>query len=396
MRVLTLSWEFPPQVVGGLGRHVYELSQRFANHGVKSHILTPLVDDCPSYEESRGAKIYRVGCPATRTKGFKSWIFGFNSDLIREGIKLDYQVGGFDLVHAHDWLVGYAGRSLSRVLNVPLVSTIHATESGRNQGLHNPMQKEIHDIERNLVLESERIVCCSNYMRAEIKSLFNASPSRIVVIPNGVSMSRSAVKDFSLNLETEGINDRDQVIFYIGRLVREKGVTTLIRAFLKISQEMPSAKLIIGGQGPQASELQELVEELDLNDRVWFTGYVSEELRDWIYRRANVAVFPSLYEPFGIVALEAMACGTPVIVSDVGGLAEIVSHGETGIKVAPADEEDLAFAILRILSDSYLASRLRFQALRLIKDKYNWDNITDKTSQVYDTVVRKIEKDGVG
>ena len=161
---------------------------------------------------------------------------------------------------------------------------------------------------------------------AEIKSLFNASPSRIVVIPNGVSMSRSAVKDFSLNLETEGINDRDQVIFYIGRLVREKGVTTLIRAFLKISQEMPSAKLIIGGQGPQASELQELVEELDLNDRVWFTGYVSEELRDWIYRRANVAVFPSL-RTLWHSGFRSHGLWHPVIVSDVGGLAEIVSHG---------------------------------------------------------------------
>lgn len=396
MRALTLSWEFPPQVIGGLGRHVYELSQRLASHGVESYILTPLVDGCESYEESRGARIYRMGSPLTSTKGFKSWIFGFNSDLIREGIRLDYQAGGFDLVHAHDWLVGYAGRSLSRVLNVPLVSTIHATEYGRNLGLHNPMQKEIHDIERNLVLESERIVCCSNFMRGEIESLFHTSLSRIVVIPNGASMNRYPVNDSPLDPEIEGIDDQDQVVFYIGRLVPEKGVSTLIRAFLKVSREIQNAKLIIGGRGPQGPELQDLVAELGLSDKVRFTGYVSDELRDRIYHRADVAVFPSLYEPFGIVALEAMASGTPVVVSNVGGLGEIVADGETGIKVTPSDEDGLASALQRILSDPRLANRLRFQALQVIKDRYNWDKITAMTSQVYYAVARKDEKDGVG
>jgi glycosyltransferase involved in cell wall biosynthesis len=396
LRVLILSWEFPPQVIGGLGRHVYELSQRLAGYGVEAHILTPLVEGCAAYEESQGARVYRVGSPLTSSTRFKSWIFSFNSDLIREGIRLDYQAGGFDLIHAHDWLVGYAGRSLSRVLNIPLVSTIHATEYGRNLGLHNPMQKEIHDIERNLVLESERIVCCSNYMRYEIESLFNANPSRIAVIPNGASMNRYQLNESSLDDRFEGIDDQDQVIFYIGRLVPEKGVASLIRAFLKVSQEIPAAKLVIAGRGPQGMELQELACELGLSERIWFAGYISDELRDRIYHRADVAVFPSLYEPFGIVALEAMASGTPVVVSDVGGLAEIVNDGETGLKFAPLDEEGLAMALIRILSDSRLANRLRFQALQVIKDRYNWDKITRLTSQVYFRLVRKAEKDGVG
>ena len=116
-------------------------------------------------------------------------------------------------------------------------------------------------------------------------------------------------------------------------------------------QSIPSAKLVIAGRGPQGPELQRLVAELGLGDRVWFSGYVSDDLRDRIYRRANVAVFPSLYEPFGIVALEAMASGTPVVVSDVGGLAEIVVDGETGLKVNPLNEANLASALIRVLSD---------------------------------------------
>jgi len=396
LRVLMLSWEFPPQVIGGLGRHVYELSRRLGNSGVETYVLTPLVDGCVNHEALEGVQVFRVGSPLTSFKRFKSWIFSFNSSLIQEGIRLDYQENGFDLIHAHDWLVGYAGRSLSRVLGIPLVSTIHATEYGRNLGLHNPMQKEIHDIERNLILDSERIVCCSNYMRDEIESLFNPSPSRIAVIPNGASMNRYQPTDSFLDPGFERIDNRDLVIFYIGRLVPEKGVSILINAFQRVSGEIPTAKLVIAGRGPQGPELQDLVEKLGLSDRVWFTGYVSDELRDRIYHRADVAVFPSLYEPFGIVALEAMASGTPVVVSDVGGLAEIVVDGETGLKVEPLDEESLASAMIRILSDSRLANRLRFQALQVIKDKYNWDKIGAMTAQVYRTVILRAEKDGVG
>lgn len=292
--------------------------------------------------------------------------------------------------------MGYAGRSLSRVLDVPLVSTIHATEYGRNLGLHNPMQKEIHDIERNLILDSECIVCCSNYMRDEIQNLFHPSPSKIAVIPNGASMNRYRVTDLPSDQEFEGIDKGEPVVFYVGRLVPEKGVSILIKAFRLVLQAIPSAKLVVAGRGPQGPELQRLVAELGLGDRVWFSGYVSDDLRDRIYHRANVAVFPSLYEPFGIVALEAMASGTPVVVSDVGGLGEIVIHGETGLKVNPLDEDNLASALIRILSDPRLANRLRFQALKVITEKYNWDKIGAKTSQVYHAVISRARKDGVG
>jgi len=393
MRVLTLSWEFPPQVIGGLGRHVYELSQRLKGHGVEPYILTPPVKNCPAYEELRGARVFRVGSSLTSGEDLKPWIFGFNRDLIREGIRLNYQTGGFDLIHAHDWLVGYAGRSLSRVLDVPLVSTIHATEYGRNLGLHNPMQKEIHDIEHNLVLESERIVCCSRFMQREIESLFQIGPSRVAVIPNGISLN----KPLETNGQAiEGIKEEDRVVFYVGRLVPEKGISTLIRAFVKVAAEIPQVKLVIGGKGVQGPMLRELADELGLNDRIIFTGYISDELRDSLYHRAEVAVFPSLYEPFGIVTLEAMAAGTPVVVSDVGGPAEIVVDGETGLKVPPSNEEELARALIRLLTDKRLANRLRLQALQVIKDKYNWDRITAMTSQLYHAVAPRARKDGVG
>ena len=384
MRVLMLSWEFPPQIIGGLGRHVYELSRRLGNYGVETYVLTPLVDGCVSYEEFQGVKVFRVGTPLTGSKRFKSWIFSFNTELIREGIRLDYQEKGFHLVHAHDWLVGYAGRSLSRVLDVPLVSTIHATEYGRNLGLHNPMQKEIHDIERNLILDSECIVCCSNYMRDEIQNLFHPSPSKIAVIPNGASMNRYRVTDLPSDQEFEGI-DKGEPVVLRRKAGPGKGYLSSSRPTLFL-QAIPSA-----AGGGRSGHRNQSWGGVGLGDRVWFSGYVSDDLRD---RFITAPMWLSF--PFMSRSASAQKPWLPDPVERWGGLGEIVIHGETGLKVNPLDEDNLASALIRILSDPRLANRLRFQALKVITEKYNWDKIGAKTSQVYHAVISRARKDGVG
>jgi len=391
-----LSWEFPPMVIGGLGRHVDELSRCLPNFGVESHVLTPRVNGCLDNECHAGTHIYRIGTPMPN-KDFRPWIFGFNSELIKKAVHLYHFLDGFDLVHAHDWLVGYAGRSISRVLNIPLVTTIHATESGRNRGLHTPIQQEIHDIESNLIRESDHILCCSNFMCNEIISLFDVDSKQVTVIPNGVNLNPYADGrgNEEQDLSQYGIEPDDQVIFHIGRLVPEKGVEVLIGAFARVADERPRAKLIIGGRGSQTGQLKAMAADLGLTDRIVFTGYIPDEIRDMIYCRADVAVFPSIYEPFGIVVLEAMASGVPVVVSDAGGLSEIVSHGETGLKVARGNEQDLARAMLLITSDFQKANRMRLKAVQMIKEQYNWNRIADMTSQVYFRVSGRAKKDGV-
>lgn len=389
MRVLMFSWEFPPQVVGGLGRHVYELSRCMKAHGAEPHILIPRADGCPDYEEINGAHVYRIGTPAITAKNFKAWTFGFNREIIRESVHLDQLLGGFDLIHAHDWLVAYAARSLKNVMQVPLVTTIHATEYGRNRGLHNRMQKEIHDTEYNLTLDSQQVICCSEFMRNEIDNLFGVNGERVSVIPNGVSITDYDVKYDLGQLDIPGIDKDDRIIFFVGRLVPEKGVAGLIKAFARVSTEIDNAKLVIAGKGPQEKYLKTMVGELELQQRVVFTGFINDDARDQIFSIAEAAVFPSLYEPFGIVALEAMASGTPVVVTDVGGLSEIVEDGTTGIKVPAADEEALAQALMKLMQDHALAEKLCKNADKVIKSQFSWDKIAQETVDVYRKTLTK-------
>ncbi|NLB17362.1 MAG: glycosyltransferase family 4 protein, partial [Syntrophomonadaceae bacterium] len=235
------------------------------------------------------------------------------------------------------------------------------------------------------------------FMRNEIISLFEVGSKQVTVIPNGVNLNpyvddRGAA---DWDLSQYGVEPDDQIIFYIGRLVPEKGVEVLIGAFARVANERPRAKLVIGGRGSQTGHLKTMAAELGLTDRIIFTGYISDEARDRLYCRADMAVFPSMYEPFGIVALEAMASGVPVVVSDVGGLSEIVSHGETGLKVARGDEQDLAQAMLLITSDYQGANRMRLKAVQMIEERYSWDRVADMTSQVYYRVSSRTEKNEV-
>lgn len=388
VKVLYLSWEFPPQVVGGLGTHVYELSRCMTELGVEPHIITPRVQGTEDCEYREGVYIHRTGAPVVLGRGFKAWAFGFNKEIIRKAVELCDGSVCFDLIHAHDWMVAYAARLLSQEMGIPLITTIHATEHGRNQGLHNRMQREIHDTELNLALESQRIICCSEFMRQEIHRLFGVDCAKIQVIPNGVSWPQKSLNEMQ-SIKISGINEEDRLIFFIGRLVPEKGVLCLLKAVSRLVKEVSNVKLVIAGQGPQGKFLKQQAEELGIEDRVLFTGFIKDEVRDWFYQKSEVAVFPSLYEPFGIVALEAMAAGTPVIVSNVGGLAEIIEDGITGLKVSPDNDEELAAALKKVLDDRNLADQLKRNAFQSLKERYSWPNIAQKTVEIYDMVVSR-------
>lgn len=380
-------------MVGGLGQHVYDLSRFLAAQGIMVHVITPRVKGCPDEQVENGVFIHRVGTPARDEGNLKSWTFSFNSEAIGKAVSISSQINGLDVIHAHDWLVAYAGRSVAKIFEVPLVTTIHATEHGRNLGLHNRMQLEINEIEKNLALEAERVIVCSRYMQNEISSLFGLRPEAISIIPNGVDpMLFTALPE----RPATPIDRLARNVFFIGRLVPEKGVRQLINCFPAVLKEVPEARLVIGGQGPEENYLNKLVEKLDLAQDVQFTGFLRDKERNYVYHEANIAVFPSLYEPFGIVALEAMATNTPVIVSDVGGLADIVEHGVTGLKVTPGDEEKLAAAIVNLLQDKALAEQLRNNGFHKVTRLYSWDAIARLTLVVYDQAVSHYRHRQVG
>lgn len=386
MKILMLSWEYPPHMVGGLGQHVYDISRFLVLQGVEVHIITPRVKGYPDQEENNGVYIHRVGHPTSEANmdNFKCWTFTFNSEAIREAVRLHAMTGGFNVVHAHDWLAAYAGRAVSKIFELPLVTTIHATEHGRNLGLHTSGQRQINEIENNLALEADQIICCSQYMQDEICTLFGVHRAMVKIIPNGVDPQQFMTLPEAPRIQ---ISPQEKAIVFLGRLVPEKGIWQLINSFAQVQERIADAKLYIGGRGPQKTILEERVAALGLEDNVIFTGFLKEMDRNYIYHHASVAVFPSLYEPFGIVALEAMATRTPVVVSDVGGLAEIVTDGKTGLKVPAGNEGALSEAIIKILEDKKQAGQMIENAFTEVNRIYSWEAIARSTRTVYENAL---------
>lgn len=376
--IFMLAWEFPPQHVGGLGIHVRDLSLALAREEVEVHVLTLATGEKASSIVYEGVEIHYV--PRYQGPGqgvdFLYWVLQFNLALADKGYELFYRLSPRKaILHAHDWLVASAAQELKRAFGAPLIATIHATEYGRNQGLHNPLQEIIHRMEGELVAEAQKVICCSQYMAKEVEELFHPPLGKVRVIPNGVR---------PINIMREG--ERGSVVLYVGRLVVEKGVQVLLRAFARLLTLFPEARLVVAGAGPYASELKHLAAVLNIAERVEFTGFVSETRRNELLGQSYVAVFPSLYEPFGIVALEAMAAGVPVIVSRTGGLAEIVEDGITGLSFTPGDVEDLLRCLVFILQNPAKAEEFSRQARAKVERDYTWEVVARHTVEVYEEI----------
>jgi glycogen(starch) synthase len=389
MRVLMLSWEYPPHVVGGLGNHVAALVPALAS-ACEVHLITPRWAGGPSEERANGAVIHRVDLPAIQKGDFFADVHGTNLDLMEAAGELLTSLDGFDLVHAHDWLVAFAACALKRIHKIPLISTFHATERGRGRGcLSSPLSESIDGTEWRLAHESWRVICASRFMAQEVVNYFNVPPDKIDIIPNGVSTERFDrwegvdLSDFRARFAAP----QERIVLYVGRIVHEKGLHLLVEAGPRVLARFPQAKFVVAGKGRMLESLRARAEELGVGVKFHFTGFIPDQDRDRLYKVADCAVFPSLYEPFGIVALEAMAAKTPVVVSSVGGLAEVVQHNETGITVYPDSVESLAQGILQTLRSPKEAAARARNAYRKVVEEYNWDRIAQQTLAVYERVV---------
>jgi glycogen(starch) synthase len=389
MRVMMLSWEYPPHTVGGLGRHVAELVPALVKHGINLHVVTPRRAGGEHLEERGLLSVHRVDPPIAPMPDFYTGARQTNIGLEEAGGLL-CQDQRIDLIHNHDWLTAFSAASLKRSFKVPLVSTIHATEMGRARGiLASDHQRAIHSAEWRLTYESWRVIACSDYMAGEIATFFQTPRDKIDVIPNGVTFERFA------RLEAADLGrfrsmyalPGERIVFCVGRIVQEKGLHVLIEAVPQVLAENPEAKFVIAGTGSMLDTLRARAWELGVGAKVLFTGFVSDEDRDRLYKVASCAVFPSLYEPFGIVALEAMAARTPVVVSEVGGLSEVVTHGRTGITVHPGSATSLAWGISHSLIRPDWAEQRAEDAYQMARQEYNWESIAHRTVQVYERVI---------
>jgi glycogen(starch) synthase len=394
MRVLMLSWEYPPNIVGGLGRHVAELSPALAQQRVEVHLVTPtpMKENASSAVED-GVIVHRVFTPAINTKAsIYDQAVETNKALQDYAAQLREE---FDLIHVHDWLTSFAGIALQRAWRCPLIATIHATERGRSRGyIRNDLQHSIDEAERNLIEQANHVIVCSRYMLNEVQSFFHTPASRLDVVFNGVNIAelRNGYNREELAAFRAKYAEPDEpIVFAVARLVYQKGLHRLVEATPRILAECPRTRIIIAGKGPEAENLRQQAQHLGVGDRVNFVGFISDKERDHFYRIAACAVFPSLYEPFGIVALEAMALGCPVVVSDVGGLSEIVKHGENGVTIYPDNVESVAWGVVNLLTHPRWAKRHADNAYRFVEELFNWPRIARLTRGVYRRVLDKYE-----
>ncbi|RYD05651.1 hypothetical protein N752_07080 [Desulforamulus aquiferis] len=250
MRVLMFSWEYPPLSVGGLAQHVYDLTAAMAEQGDEVHLITRGNQGTPDFEIVKGVRIYRVNPFKVSSTDFVTWVMQLNMAMIERAIPLIQELGNVEIVHAHDWLATYAAKVCKHAYKIPLVATIHATEWGRHNGLHNDIQRHISDIEWWLTYESWKVICCSHYMFDELRRVFQLPEDKLRIIANGVNPEYFKYDPGNNCRRGNYASPGEKIVYYVGRLVPEKGVQVLLDAIPKIINYHPNTKFIIAGKGP--------------------------------------------------------------------------------------------------------------------------------------------------
>ncbi len=376
-----LSWEYPPLVIGGIAPHVHGLAGALARAGHEVVVLTFHHPDAKDDAIEDGIRVVRVRTDLPWLPGdqFIARMATGNHHLVAALAHLDRWVP--DVVHAHDWLVAWAGNTLHTTWSRPLVATIHATERGRQGGHLPPGQPSaINSIEWWLTYQASQVIACSQFMREEVAGGFSLPPEKVHVVPNGVDPVPWTAPPGTART----IGTADPLVITWGRVQYEKGFQTLVQAMPEVRLAHPGVQVVIAGRGGYLEELRDLARHCGVDDAVEFPGFVPDDVLHDLLHRAACAVIPSLYEPFGIVALEALAAGAPLIAARSGGLAEVLDGTGAATLVPPGDAGALAGALRQLLGDPALAMRQQAAGHRLVGERYTWDAIAAATVPVYD------------
>ena len=305
------------------------------------------------------------------------------------------QEGSYDLVHGHDWLVASASAALAEQLSVPYLTTIHATEHGRHQGwVQDEPQAHIHGVERWMAQRADGVIVCSYYMRGHVADIFDIDERRVAVIPNGVDPSELRPSGDLAAMRASFAQGHEKLVLLVGRLVYEKGFQLALDALPAVIERVGDVRFLVAGSGTHEAELRAQAERLGLAEHGIFLGWIGDDVLHSLYRIADLCVIPSIYEPFGLVALEAMASGCPCIVADTGGLREVVPVGErVGLRFNGGDAEHLGVMIERLLVDEQLRDRLVTEASEHVLS-FDWEDIALRTKGIYDRYGRTPAREG--
>ena len=388
MRVLLISWEYPPVIEGGLARHVRKLSEHLVQDGVEVHVLTRGGGHLPRQEERHGVIVHRVREPPfpKDVSAFVRWVESMNADMCELGLEIaDRSELEFDLVHSHDWLVAGAADAIARHISRPWLVTVHATEFGRHQGwVHKHPQSHIHAAERAMVRHADRVITCSRYMRSHVARVFGVAPRGIDVIQNGVDpRDLEHVADDLDELRARYAGPDELLVLLVGRLVYEKGFHLALDALAPLVKRLGNVRFVVAGTGTAEAELKTQARRLGLTRHGTFLGWVGDDMLHSLYRVSDLCIVPSIYEPFGLVALEAMASGCLCVVADTGGLREVVpDDGTVGIRFPSRDSDALEAILQQVLTDDAARAQLVAEAREHVL-RFDWAEVARQTQSVY-------------
>jgi len=414
LKMAVLVYEYPPKIVGGLGTYATEITRKFVllDHDVTVFTMNDDTGGLPTRELWRGIEIHRPlhidvsdSLPDVIAEDVRKWGRGIHlfskilvynyltaSKMVNELVRSEGYL--FDLVVAHDWLSAMGGIAIKRELDLPFVFHVHSTEKGRTMGNGSEV---VSNIELRAAQTADMVVTVSNAMKEELIEL-GFPREKIQVVYNGVDpqkYSREEVSNEKVQAVRQqyGLKDNDVMLLFLGRLVWVKGVDKLIAAMPHVLQKLPDAKLVIVGLGDMREYVEKMVQNLKLQDVVKFRfEFIPEEERIAHYAACDVAVFPSVYEPFGIVALEAMSMQKPVVVGATGvsGMREVVvpdGQEQCGFHVNPNDPTDVAWGIVNAVQDPQRMLQLGQNGRKKVLQEFSWDVIAKKTIQVYNELL---------
>ena len=366
MRVAMIGWEYPPFMVGGLGTHCYGLTRSLSDMGVKIDFYMPQTKNGAT-SENHNLVIKEVGettvFPYDRPEsseiagGFFDAVSRYNT-LVATTVK-----GAYDVIHCHDWLTIQASITLKDLLGVPLILTVHSTEYDRS-GWRHPNQWFI-DIEKEGMEKADKIIAVSQFTKRTIIEKYGINPDKITVIYNAVYPISEGKKQ--------------KVVLFLGRLTIQKGADVFLRAAKKVTEFEPDVRFVVAGTGDLLPELITQAVKLGISNRVIFTDHLTDGEMKHIYGVASVYVMPSVSEPFGITALEAISAGTPTIVSKTSGVSETFQNC---LKVDFWDSDEIANKIISLLRYESLSTSLTENGRKEI-ELFTWDNVAEKTLDVY-------------
>lgn len=386
MRVLLLSWDFPPKETGGTAAHVDGLSRALAANGHDVVVMTTTHPGTDRIADIAGpVRVVRAVAdlpwlsktdPVARTASA-------NHAFAKLGSSLPDLLDGWepDVVHGHDWRMGWSADALSARFNVPFILTMHGIEQVRHGGHLPPgVPSDINSIEWWLAFQADRLISPTRFMANQLVSSFELPPETVARVPNGIDPNLWLV-------EGDTPVEREQMVLSWGRVQFEKGFQVLARSMTSVRARVPGVQCTIAGRGSYLPELQAQIDVEGVSDCVHVTGFLNDTELRHLTRRAGCVVIPSLYEPFGLVALEALAAGAPLVVARTGGLAEMIEGTDAGLTFEPGRPDDLADCIERVLTDQFLADELTRNARELIERNYSWDAIATATARVYATSI---------